>query len=99
MLSLRTASSDLEWLKAQEGQNVQWLRVGQSAVPAKLIRASDLMIKLNSGEFVRANLSELAFAVLPPQGWGNGSSNVQISPQANPPKSALRLRWLIIALR
>ncbi|PTA66782.1 hypothetical protein [Deinococcus arcticus] len=57
---------ELEWLRTQEGQAVTWRPAGQPPVPATLARADDLLLKLNTGEFVHAPRSELAFPTAPP---------------------------------
>lgn len=55
-----------DWLATQEGQPVSVLRPGMPALRGVLVRAEDLTVKLDSGEFITAQRSELAFASLPP---------------------------------
>ncbi|GGR73940.1 hypothetical protein GCM10008959_39020 [Deinococcus seoulensis] len=57
---------ELDWLRAQEGQPVTWRRAGQPALAATLERADDLLLRLESGGFVRAALEDLTFSSLPP---------------------------------
>ncbi|WP_028306298.1 hypothetical protein [Deinococcus ficus] len=63
-LSLQPA--DLDWLRAQQGQAVTWVRPGHAPVPATLDRAEDLLLRLATGEFVHAQRHELAFPDRPP---------------------------------
>lgn len=69
---LQVQPADLDWLSSQEGRAVIWRRPGQEAVEATLIRASDLLLKLNSGEYVNAGRNELGFKAAPPRDWVSG---------------------------
>lgn len=67
---LTTAPDELAWLRTQEGKAVRWVRPGQAGVQATLERADDLLLKLESGEYVNAARSEVAFTQRPPQAGG-----------------------------
>ena len=67
---LTTTADELAWLRTQEGKPVRWVRPGQAGVSATLERADDLLLKLESGEFVTAARSEVAFTERPPQAGG-----------------------------
>lgn len=59
--------SSLEsWLRGQEG-NTMILRRGETEQVVTLVRASDLLVKNESGRYFRANINELAFSQMPPQ--------------------------------
>lgn len=59
--------TDLEWLATQEGQPVRVLRAGQAPLEATLVRASDLLVRLSSGDYLNVTPGELAFSSLPPR--------------------------------
>lgn len=48
------------------------LRPGQPALDGTLVRASDLLVRLTSGEFLNVQRDELAFTAPPPRDWLQG---------------------------
>lgn len=62
--------TELEWLRAQEGQRVTWRPAGQSPQAATLERAGDLLLRLEGGGFVHAALADLSFGSRPPERGG-----------------------------
>lgn len=88
------------WLKSQEGQPVTLLRAGMTPLRGVLVRAADLLVKLNSGEFLNVQASELAFAQQPPRDWANGEVRLRL--EANSAQSGVlsyRTRGLSWAAR
>lgn len=67
---LTTTPDELTWLRTQEGKAVRWVRPSRESMPATLERADDLLLKLESGEYVNAARSEVAFTERPPQAGG-----------------------------
>jgi hypothetical protein len=62
--------TELEWLRAQEGQPVTWRPAGQPPQAATLERAGDLLLRLEGGGFIHAALADLSFGSRPPERGG-----------------------------
>lgn len=67
LVRIEARPTDLDWLTTQEGQPVRVLRTGLSPLEATLVRASDLLVQLSSGEHLNVAPGELAFSALPPR--------------------------------
>jgi len=72
LLRLQTRPTDHDWLTMQEGQPVSVLRAGQAPLAGTLIRAEDLLVRLESGAYLNVQANELGFTGLPPRGWLGG---------------------------
>ncbi|PNY81688.1 DUF4139 domain-containing protein [Deinococcus koreensis] len=81
---LRSVPVDNAWLSAQEGQAVTVLRAGLPPLPGTLIRAADLLVKLDSGNALNVRPDELVFAGTPPRGWAQPGVRVTFDVEAAP---------------
>jgi hypothetical protein len=83
LLRLHTRPTDLDWLTTQEGQAVTVLRAGQAPLPGTLIRAEDLLVRLESGAYLNVQATELGFSGLPPRGWLGGGVTARFESAAS----------------
>ncbi|THF67795.1 hypothetical protein E7T06_19260 [Deinococcus sp. Arct2-2] len=88
LLRLHTRPIDLDWLTTQEGQPVTVLRAGQAPLSGTLMRADDLLVRLESGAYLNVQANELGLSGLPPRGWLGGGVTARFESAATSTQKA-----------